>query len=181
MTPKMIAVGDTLLSISDWAKTSGINRDTIVSRIRSGWMEKDAVTKPAYRRSDRHYKTVSVGNGESVNEHVLIAEIALGKALPKGAVVHHADGDKNNNVNSNLVICPSQSYHALLHARMDAMEKSGDPGKRLCSYCKKYDEVSNLSYSKSSRKSYHKSCDALRARIYRKSKKSQATTSGQKA
>lgn len=51
-------------------------------------------------------------------EHIRIAEKALGKELPKGAVVHHVDEDKSNNANDNLVICPSHSYHMLIHARM---------------------------------------------------------------
>jgi len=55
--------------------------------------------------------------------HVLIAEKALGKKLPPGAVVHHADGNPSNNKNSNLVICPSQAYHMLIHARTRAYEK----------------------------------------------------------
>lgn len=44
------------------------------------------------------------------------AEIALGKPLPKGAEVHHADGTKGDN--SPLVICQDRSYHMLLHKRM---------------------------------------------------------------
>jgi CRISPR/Cas system-associated exonuclease Cas4 (RecB family) len=48
--------------------------------------------------------------------HVAVAEAALGKKLPKGAVVHHVDLNPLNNDASNLVVCPSQSYHLLLHA-----------------------------------------------------------------
>jgi len=50
--------------------------------------------------------------------HVLVAEKALGKTLPKGAVVHHVDGNRKNNEPTNLVVCPNQAYHLLLHKRM---------------------------------------------------------------
>lgn len=38
-------------------------------------------------------------------EHVHIAEKALGKAIPKGSVVHHVDENPANNAAENLVIC----------------------------------------------------------------------------
>ncbi len=50
--------------------------------------------------------------------HVVVAEKALGKSLPKGAVVHHIDRNKQNNKPTNLVVCPNQAYHLLLHKRM---------------------------------------------------------------
>ena len=50
--------------------------------------------------------------------HILIAEKALGRPLPKGAVVHHANEKKDDNRNQNLVICENQTYHKLLHTRM---------------------------------------------------------------
>jgi hypothetical protein len=57
-------------------------------------------------------------DGKKKMAHVLVAEKALGKPLPKGAVVHHVDLDKANNDPKNLVVCPSQAYHLLLHKRM---------------------------------------------------------------
>jgi len=35
--------------------------------------------------------------------HVLIAERALGKPLPKEAEVHHVDGDKTNNITNYFI------------------------------------------------------------------------------
>lgn len=63
------------------------------------------------------YIIMSVG-GKRVGQHVLVAEKALGKPLPKGAVVHHVNGKPWDNRPENLVVCPNQAYHALLHARM---------------------------------------------------------------
>jgi len=57
-------------------------------------------------------------DGEQKLEHVLVAEKALGKPLPKGAVVHHINENPSDNRPSNLVVCPDQTYHAELHQRM---------------------------------------------------------------
>lgn len=44
------------------------------------------------------------------------AEQALGKPLPPGVEVHHADGSKADD--APLVICQDRAYHMLLHQRM---------------------------------------------------------------
>jgi HNH endonuclease len=62
-------------------------------------------------------------------EHIHLAEKALGKPLPKGAIVHHMNGDKQDNFTPfNLVICPDQTYHMLLEKRTREynQRKSGD-------------------------------------------------------
>ena len=62
------------------------------------------------------YIQYSAGEYAGWRVHAVRAERALGKPLPKGAVVHHVDGDKWN-PNARLVICQDQAYHALLHKR----------------------------------------------------------------
>ena len=93
-------------------------------------------------------------------DHVRIAESAIGKPLPNGAVVHHVDGSRDNNRNDNLVICPSRAYHNLLHARMSAMAETGDPSKRKCRHCHEYDSLENLRscYAGTTTAYWHNSC-----------------------
>jgi hypothetical protein len=66
--------------------------------------------------------------------HILRAENALGKPLPPGAVVHHADGSKS--VTAPLVICQDQAYHFLLHRRMRVVQSGGNPDtEKVCRVC----------------------------------------------
>lgn len=73
-----------------------------------------------------------------------VAENALGRTLPSSVQVHHVDGDKSNNKNSNLVICPNQAYHNLLHLRTDAINNGAPAYFRKCPYCKLYDDPENM-------------------------------------
>jgi hypothetical protein len=63
-------------------------------------------------------------NGRRTYEHIVVAERALGKPLPKGAVVHHINEVRTDNRPENLVICPNESYHRLLHRRMRAKREA---------------------------------------------------------
>lgn len=85
-------------------------------------------------------------NKRSVLRHVLIAEKALGRCLPKGAQVHHVDQDRSNDANANLVICQDAGYHRLLHQRQAAYAASGYASWRKCHICKKHDDPTNLKF-----------------------------------
>lgn len=84
------------------------------------------------------YKVLTV-DGKQRMEHILIAEKALGKPLPPSAKVHHMNGNKTDNYSPfNLIVCPNQSYHMLLHARSKMLGhfpeawmpgRSGSPAK----------------------------------------------------
>jgi HNH endonuclease len=64
--------------------------------------------------------------GRRVYEHIWLAELALGKSLPEKAVVHHMNDIPDDNFTFfNLIICPDQKYHMLLHRRAKEYEQFG--------------------------------------------------------
>lgn len=82
----------------------------------------------------KHYRRRGTGNRRSAYDHRLRAARALGKPLPPGAVVHHADGTKDEH--APLVICQDETYHRLLHARMRIVRAGGNPNtEKICSAC----------------------------------------------
>lgn len=89
------------------------------------------------------YRMIEKG-GRIKGQHILIAEAVLGKPLPPGAHVHHADCNPSNNANRNLVICPSAKYHKWLHQRTEALEACGHADWLQCQYCRKWDDPTNL-------------------------------------
>ena len=109
---------------------------------------------------ERYVRSYSFGR--QVDQHVAVVEKVLGKVLPAGAEVHHVDGGRRNNSNSNLVVCPSSAYHKLLHRRTEALEASGNANYQKCQYCKNWDSPGNVqSVVKSDRPSttyWHRSC-----------------------
>ena len=92
----------------------------------------------------------------NISEHILVAEKAMGKEMPKGAEVHHWNEDGVDNRNENLVVCESPEYHQLLHTRMRAKKACGHAHWRRCAICKKHDDPKNVSIS--GRYVYHKKC-----------------------
>ncbi len=107
------------------------------------------------------YPKVSVGRGtnRTVRIHRVIAERAVGRKLKKGECVHHVDYNQANYSNENLVICPSDSYHKLLHIRTDALLASGNANYRKCTYCKEYGDPLTMYVRKSNGTAVHKECD----------------------
>lgn len=104
-------------------------------------------------------------NGVTKGAHVWAVERVLGKSLPEKAVVHHVDGNPQNNRLSNLVVCPDESYHQLLHQRQRAFDACGNPNYRRCRFCKKWDDIGNLvTYRDGSQyRRHHRDCDNARS------------------
>ena len=105
-------------------------------------------------------------------EHVAVAERILGRPLPKGAVVHHVDENKSNNDPSNLVICESHAYHALLHARLRAFRATGNPNARKCAYCHEWTDpaIDDVHIKSGAGGCYHRVCErAYQKRTYKRS------------
>lgn len=100
----------------------------------SWYLQKVGRTALIERTSQEKWVNVGTGyimvkqDGRLTYEHIVLAEKALGKPLPKGAIVHHMNQNRSDNYTPfNLVICPSQEYHLLLHRRMEEFGYGQNP------------------------------------------------------
>lgn len=99
----------------------------------------------------------NAGKRGYVQEHVYLAAKALGRAVPKGAEVHHVNGIKTDNRPENLVLYESRAYHKLLHQRQRALEECGNANWRKCRHCKAWDAPERL-HVPGSGAAYHLEC-----------------------
>src|SRR3990167_5515273 len=117
--------------------------------------------------ADPPKKHVQIGR---TYEHILVAEKALGRRLPPGAIVHHVDEDPTNNAPTNLVILQSQAEHLALHARLRIQRAGGDPWtEKICSKCQraKHRHAFNKCRSTSDRLSHRcRECSRAHAKQY---------------
>lgn len=80
-------------------------------------------------------------------DHRQIAEVAIGRALPDGAEVHHLNGDGTDNRSENLIILQNRAEHMAMHYRERAYDESGFAHYVKCEYCKQYDDPANNMYT----------------------------------
>lgn len=112
-------------------------------------------------RPARHYRQTRDGR-----LHRLRAERALGKPLPIGVHVHHADGSKGDA--APLVICQDVAYHRLLHARMRIIKAGGNANaERLCSSCQQVKPISDFHPSRGSVLGTQGNCKVCAAAVLR--------------
>ena len=96
--------------------------------------------------------------------YVRIAERVLGRSLPEGAVVHHVDQNRDNNLNNNLVILQNQQEHMALHRRLRILKAGGDPWKQgLCATCKHLIPLEDFIVRKGRRGTECRKCCAARS------------------
>lgn len=85
--------------------------------------------------SAKRYRILVDSEGVYSLLHRTRAVRALGKPLPAGAVVHHADGSRRDD--APLVICQDEAYHKLLHWRMRVKAAGGNPNTdKICAGCR---------------------------------------------
>jgi hypothetical protein len=94
-----------------------------------------------------------------VLEHIVVAELVLGKPLRAPHEVHHVNEGKRDNRPENLVICEDRAYHKLLHRRTEAYRACGYANWRKCTYCQQWDAVERLALHRSGKHAWHPRCD----------------------
>lgn len=78
------------------------------------------------RRKKRYATARHPVTGKRTLLHRQVAEELVGRPLFPGEIVHHIDGDCTNNAPENLLILPSQAYHAHIEWIL-RREKAGQP------------------------------------------------------
>lgn len=72
-----------------------------------------------------------------IHLHRYIVEQAIGRKLRTKEIVHHINYNKLDNRRCNLLLCPDQAYHKLIHARTDAINSGVNlETQHKCSSCK---------------------------------------------
>lgn len=92
-----------------------VGRDVGCKRLRRDFV----ITDDGYIAT---YMPEHLGSRKSgyLREHTSKAIKVLGRALKVGEVVHHINGNKQDNRNCNLLIC-NKGYHSMIHWKMSEL------------------------------------------------------------
>lgn len=159
--PIVVTYQGRALPLRDLCELHHIAFTTVWGRIKKGSSADDAINTPVRLAPGtvvHHARGYAKRSAERRSIHVLMAERAVGHALPPLAEVHHVNGIRDDNRPANLVVCPDHAYHALLHQRQRAMDACGSPDYRKCEICKQWDAPARMYARKSKAGFWHRAC-----------------------
>jgi hypothetical protein len=110
---------------------------------RYGRLENIRREKGTFTISSHGYKVITK-NGEQVYSHIVKAEEAFGKSLPKGSIVSFVGSKKDNIEKQTIVICENKAYSYYIKTREEALEATGNPRTRRCNKCREWDLPQNM-------------------------------------
>ena len=67
------------------------------------------------------YVRVKIAEGKWKLDHVLVMERVLGRPIQPGEIVHHIDGNRSNNDESNLHLCRNHAEHMWLEKQIKGL------------------------------------------------------------
>ena len=88
-------------------------------------IDSDTPLPEGYVDSLGYYRIAN--KGVDVHLHRWIVERVIGRKLKPKEIVHHINYNKLDNRRCNLLLCPSQAYHLLIHARTNYINKGINP------------------------------------------------------